>query len=127
MDRAPEDVSRAARRARTMRVPGSAVADISFDSVLDGLRDTPSPRRLTFTAERLQVSVTVHRERRQLRLQIALEPPLQGTIALVGAGMSVPLGPGGTAQLTAGAGPVSLLVEPEAPTVGAVQTAWVPL
>lgn len=114
----------AARRAFSKRVPGSSVADITFDSLLDAPEDD-ADRRLTFTADDVSIEITVVPADDRLNLVVSVQPPgFAESVEAVDTGETIPLGISG-ATVTVGKGLRSLLVRPAQPGDPLLQTAWV--
>jgi hypothetical protein len=122
----PRHVTDAARLARTMRLPGSTVADISYDSVLDDTDSTPAERRITFRAEGMEVGVVVRPVGERLELLIHVQPASVNIVRTFEGGAHT-LDSSGTARLYVEPGLTSLVLEPTEPGTRVVQTAWISL
>jgi hypothetical protein len=112
-----------------MRVPGSVVADITYDSLLDDSVDEDADRKLAFTAGDVEVTVVVRPAGHDVNLVVNVEP--QGaveSVQCVGSGDTVPVGRQTSAvTLKVEQGLNSFILRPTRPGGRLVQTAWVSL
>ncbi|HET6625241.1 MAG TPA: hypothetical protein VFG63_02525 [Nocardioidaceae bacterium] len=122
----PRQVIDAARRAPAMRVAGSTVADIAYDSALDDSESQASQRRITFVADGLEVGLVVRPAGENLELSVELHPAIAATIRTFD-GEPRTLHSTDAARLTVKPGMTSLVIEPATLGANVVQTAWVSL
>lgn len=129
MEHVPAKVRAAALAAFAKRVEGAVVADLEFDSLLDGKGVDRSERALQFvspTGGAISLLVDVVGDRR--RLEVAVDPPQRASVQVIFQDSDTVEGEtfdDGTAQLSdLDSGIVTVLVHGSLP-LGRVRTAWI--
>lgn len=123
----PQTIYDAPAAATSMRVAGSLVADIAFDSFLDDPGGPSTIRRITFVQRAMCIEAVVRLAGSELEIAIETTPPTSGTVRAVRGGPRVPLRTAEPTTLTTAPGLTSLLLESDAVDAPAVQTAWLVL
>jgi hypothetical protein len=78
---APAHVVRAAKESFRARAPaGTQLAELAFDSVVDGRHEPAAPRVLRFTASGVAVELVVEPRPDGIRIAARLEPPAAAVV-----------------------------------------------